>query len=91
MIKKQKSFKQKVISKIGHVKKPEGLSLEQWQILLRKQIAEDQRFKIGNIGTHPVFSDFSVRNPKTQRTYRVSIGGLCRQYYRDVQTCRIGA
>ncbi|MBI5149998.1 MAG: DEAD/DEAH box helicase [Candidatus Omnitrophica bacterium] len=75
MVKKKRLLKEKVISKIGHVKKPEGLSLEQWQILLRKQIAKDQRFKIENIGTHPVFSDFSVRNPETQRTYRVSIGG----------------
>lgn len=59
--------------KVPYSRKPSDLSLEEWQIQLRKQFAEDQHFKIKNIGDHPFFSDFEVFNPESQRTYKVSI------------------
>jgi len=74
-MKKQKQAKKRNTSKISYIKKPQGLSLEKWQILLRQQIAKEQKFKIKNIGDYPVYSDFSVKNPVTDKTYRVSIGG----------------
>jgi hypothetical protein len=52
--------------KVSHLRKPADLSLEQWQIILRRQIALDQKYKIKNTGDHPVFSDFSVINSETQ-------------------------
>jgi len=65
----------KVIKKLSHVVKPKELSLEEWQILLRQQIAKDETFRVKNIGTDPVFSTFELTNPKTERTYRVVIWG----------------
>jgi len=61
---------------ISHLRKPEEMSLEQWQVALRKQVASQQKFKIENVGDEPVFSEFQVLNPETKRTYRVAIRGL---------------
>lgn len=60
---------------VSHIQKPSNLTLEQWQVTLRKQIAGNQKFKINNIGSHSVFSDFQVVNPQNSNIYRVSIGG----------------
>jgi superfamily II DNA or RNA helicase len=61
--------------KISRLRKPEGMSLEQWQIALRRQFATAQEFQLQNIGTQPIFSEFSVGNPKTGTQYRVAIRG----------------
>lgn len=69
--------KQRKLKKpISHLRKPDEMSLEQWQTALRKQIATQQKFKIENLGEKPVFSEFGVLNPQTKRTYRVAIRGL---------------
>ncbi|MCP4137597.1 MAG: DEAD/DEAH box helicase [bacterium] len=65
--------KPKKTKKIPYHRKPENLSIEEWQIGLRKQFAPDQDFDITNTGTHPVFSDFSVYNSETGSTYKVAI------------------
>ena len=49
------------------------MSVDEWQAELRKQFATDQKFKIKNIGDHPLYSDFEVFNPETGKTYKVSI------------------
>jgi len=49
------------------------MSLDQWQAELRKQFASEQNFKITNLGNHPVYSDFEIFNPETDKTYKVSI------------------
>jgi len=59
--------------KVPYYRKPEDLTVEEWQAALRKQFAAEQDFKIENIGSHPVFSDFQVYNPKSDKTYKVSI------------------
>ncbi len=51
------------------------MSLEAWQIALRKQFAAELRLTIRNVGGEPVFSEFAVTNPWTKRTYRVAIRG----------------
>jgi hypothetical protein len=53
--------------------KPIDLSVEEWQTALRKQFAVIQNFEVKNLGTEPVFSDFSVYNPISQNTYKVAI------------------
>lgn len=55
--------------------KPDNMTLEQWQIALRREFGREQRFRLVNIGNDPVFSDFNVTNPSTNQTYRVSIRG----------------
>ena len=59
--------------KIPYHSKPNELSVEEWQTGLRKQYAKEQKFKFTNIGDHPVYSDFRVHNPQTEKTYKVSL------------------
>ena len=73
--KKIKISKTKAIEKISHLSKPEGMDIERWQILLRKQIARELKLRIQNTGDHPVFTNFKVTNPVTKKNYRVFIGG----------------
>ena len=68
--KKKKPPKEK---KIPFNRQPEDLSLERWQIALRKQFGKDSSFTFENTGHHPVFSDFTVRNPDTSNAYQVAI------------------
>ena len=67
--------RKKTVEKISHLMKPSGMTLDQWQILLRKQIAHELSLRIQNMGSHPVFSNFKVINPATKKSYRVFIGG----------------
>jgi superfamily II DNA or RNA helicase len=62
-------------AKISRSRRPENMGLEQWQIALRKQFAQMQRFRVRNIGAEPVFSEFAVTNPETGGEYRVAIRG----------------
>jgi superfamily II DNA or RNA helicase len=61
--------------KVSRLRKPEELSLEAWQVALRKQFATVQKFKLKNIGSEPVFSEFEVTNPETKGAYRIAIRG----------------
>jgi superfamily II DNA or RNA helicase len=61
--------------KISRLRKPEELSLEAWQVALRKQFAAAKKFRLKNIGEEPVFSEFQVTNPETKGAYRVAIRG----------------
>ena len=49
--------------------------MEEWQRILRKQFAEQQKFKLQNSGVHPIFSEFLLTNPETEKTYKISIRG----------------
>ena len=62
-------------AKISRLRKPEEMSLEQWQVVLRKQFAQKQDFRLRNAGGEPIFSEFTVVNPQTQGEYRVAIRG----------------
>lgn len=55
--------------------KPDDMSLEQWQLALRREFGREQKFKLVNVGTEESFSDFDVTNPQTRRTYRVTVRG----------------
>ena len=59
--------------KVPYSRKPAELELEEWQTLLRKQYATEQKFKVKNIGEHPYFSDFEVFNLDSGNSYKVSI------------------
>lgn len=60
---------------VSRTHKPEDIELEEWQRLLRKQYGEQQSFRLENMGDHPVFSDFHLTNPQSQKTYKVAIRG----------------
>jgi hypothetical protein len=61
--------------KVSKLHKPDDLDLEEWQRLLRKQFAEQQSFRLKNTGDHPIFSEFSLANPVSGRTYKLAIRG----------------
>ena len=75
MSNKKRVINKKAAEKISHLMRPAGMDLDQWQIVLRKQIARELSLRIQNMGSHPVFSNFKVRNPATRKSYRVFIGG----------------
>jgi superfamily II DNA or RNA helicase len=64
------------IEKLSREHRPESMTLETWQIELRRQFGRDQPFLLRNVGGNPYVSDFLVANPATKRTYRVTIRGL---------------
>ena len=61
--------------RLSRVHRPEGLSLHEWQVGLRRQFGTEQEFEIENCGRQQVFSEFAVTNPATERTYRVVVRG----------------
>lgn len=61
--------------KLSRTRKPDDLSLEEWQLGLRREFGRDQAFQLKNTGEAPVFSDFLVTNPQSKNTYRVAIRG----------------
>jgi superfamily II DNA or RNA helicase len=62
-------------AKLSRLHKPEHLSLETWQIELRRQFGQEQKFKLANLGIRSVFSDYQVANPESKTFYRVAIRG----------------
>lgn len=63
----------KKANRIPYHFKPDFLSYEEWQIGLRRQFALEQHYRIKNMGDHPIYSDFEVLNPETEKTYKVAI------------------
>ncbi len=61
--------------KVSRTRRPEEMSLEQWQVALRRQFAAKQDLRITNVGAEPIFSEFQVVNPQTGGRYRVAIRG----------------
>ena len=62
-------------AKLSRLHKPEGMSLEDWQVELRRQFGREQGFRLKNVGDQPVFSEFEVVNPQSRNAYRVRIRG----------------
>ncbi|MHB1158387.1 MAG: DEAD/DEAH box helicase [Phycisphaerales bacterium] len=58
---------------LSRQRRPEGMSLEQWQHALRREFGRSQAYRLENLGDHPVFSTFAVTNPTTQRRYQVTL------------------
>ena len=61
--------------KVSKTHKPEDLGLEEWQRLLRTEYGKQQDFILENQGDHPIFSDFSLTNPQSEKSYKVAIRG----------------
>src|SRR5262245_38084838 len=62
-------------AKLSRLKKPPELSLEDWQIELRRQFGREQDFLLKNLGNERIFSEFEVTNPQSRNAYRVHIRG----------------
>ena len=59
---------------VPYHRKPEELGFEAWQKALRKQYVPEKPFEIRSLGgAHPIFGDYSVRNPVSGRSYKVAL------------------
>ena len=65
----------KRMPKLSRQNRPPEMSLEEWQVELRRQFGRQQSFQIKNLGEHPIFSEFQVVNPQSRSSYRVLIRG----------------
>ena len=63
-------------AKLSRLHKPANMSLEDWQIELRRQFGREQAYQLRNLGEDPLFSEFEVTNPQSRGSYRVQIRGV---------------
>ena len=70
---KKKASKKK--AKISHIVKPGNLTTEEWQVKLRRQIAEPRRFKISCVNDELYPGEYTVANPLTGNEYKVVYRG----------------
>ena len=88
--KKNKSKKPKV----SYYVKPDKMSLEEWQIKLRKQVAQTERFVIHCVDDELCPGEYSVRNPLKNNEYKVVYRGANSPWNycscMDFKTSRLG-
>lgn len=58
---------------LSNTRKPADMAIEEWQTILRRQIAEKTDFKITNTGEGLVYSDYHVYNTTTKNNYKVAL------------------
>ena len=63
------------VAKLSRLQQPEGMSLEEWQLELRRQFGREQKYRLKNLGDHSALSVFQVTNPESRNHYRVTIRG----------------
>ena len=56
---------------ISHIVKPEKMSLEEWQIKLRKQVTDIEHFNISCVDDDLFPGEYIVRNPEKNNEYKV--------------------
>ncbi|MBX9850128.1 MAG: SWIM zinc finger domain-containing protein, partial [Cytophagaceae bacterium] len=79
---------------VSHVKKPEKMSVTEWQSVLRKQIAQTIPFRVNSLTDSLAYGDYKVFNPATNNSYKVALRSrdnsrnFCTCY--DFKTNRLG-
>ena len=90
--KKVRKTKKKV--KISHIVKPEKMSLEEWQIKLRKQVTDIEHFNISCVDDDLFPGEYIVRNPEKDNEYKVVYRGANSEWNycscMDFKTSRLG-
>ena len=90
--KKVRKTKKKV--KISHIVKPEKMSLEEWQIKLRKQVTDIEHFNISCVDDGLFPGEYIVRNPEKNNEYKVVYRGANSEWNycscMDFKTSRLG-
>ena len=62
-------------TKISWIVKPDGMSLAEWQVALRKQIAQEETFGISCVDDKLQPGEYNVKSPKTKQEYKVVYRG----------------
>ena len=81
-------------TKISWIVKPDGMSLTEWQIALRKQIAQEEHFGISCVDDKLLPGEYSVKSPKTKQEYKVVYRGAASEWNYcscfDFKTAQLG-
>ena len=79
---------------ISHIVKPEKMSLEEWQIKLRKQVTDIEHFNISCVDDALCPGEYIVRNPEKNNEYKVVYRGANSEWNycscMDFKTSRLG-
>lgn len=79
---------------ISHIVKPEKMSLEEWQIKLRKQVTDIEHFNISCVDDDLFPGEYIVRNPEKDNEYKVVYRGANSEWNycscMDFKTSRLG-
>ena len=71
----KKATKKKKKVKVSHIVKPENMTLEEWQIKLRKQVTDIEHFDISCVDDTLCPGEYIVRNPEKSNEYKVVYRG----------------
>jgi len=94
--KKQSSAKKKTTkrAKYSWIVKPEGMTLTDWQIALRRQVAEEEKFGISCVDDKLLPGEYAVKSPKTKSEYKVVYRGAASKWNycscMDFKTAQLG-
>ena len=66
--------RKKVVKKISYYVKPEKMTLEEWQVALRRQVAREEKYVIKPVDDELLPGEYTVENAKKQ-TYKVVYRG----------------
>ena len=73
--KKKKATKKTAQKRVPYYAKPERMTLEEWQIALRRQAAQDEKFVCRPVDDVQLPGEYTVQNPKTGQAYKVVYRG----------------
>ena len=90
----KKATKKKKKVKVSHIVKPENMTLEEWQIKLRKQVTDIEHFDISCVDEALCPGEYIVRNPEKNNEYKVVYRGANSEWNycscMDFKTSRLG-
>ena len=90
---KQTTKKKKKV-KVSHIVKPAEMTLEEWQIKLRKQVTETEHFNISCVDDELCPGEYIVRNPEKNNEYKVVYRGANSEWNycscMDFKTSKLG-
>ena len=73
--KKAAQKRKKPQKKVSYYVKPEGMTLEEWQIALRRQVAREEKFECRPVNDVQLPGEYLVRNAQKQQVYKVVYRG----------------
>lgn len=90
----KKATKKKKKVKVSHIVKPENMTLEEWQIKLRKQVTDIEHFDISCVDDVLCPGEYIVHNPEKNNEYKVVYRGANSEWNycscMDFKTSRLG-
>ena len=94
MAKQKTRTKKQTEKRISNLLKPDNMTLQEWQIALRKQVIQQENFAIEAVDDQLLPGEYSVRNHKTRQTYKVVYRGADSPWNycscMDFKTSRLG-